>query len=166
MKPGYFYLFSIVILFSCTKDKTPVKEGPKKTIFENITGQYKVYDTNCVFLYEMDLTYNRANESLQWDSLVFYNFDNDFYYSKSQNTTNFEDYVPSKLISLSSPFPTKDKNNKSWSLFNSSSGGIYDNTWRNDTIRMCFRKHNTPWWPSESVPYLDTIIKQIAVKQH
>jgi hypothetical protein len=158
-----FYVLCISILISCTKDKVPV-EGPKP-IAERITGSYKVFDTNGVYIYDMDLKYLR-NYTGGWDSIKFLNIDNDFNYSEIQSTgTNF-DYAEYKFINLSSPFPTKDKNNKSWTLFNSSSGGIYDNTWRNDTIRMCFRKHNTPWWPSESVPYLDTIIKQIAVKQH
>ncbi|MFN6083714.1 MAG: hypothetical protein ACK476_02150, partial [Fluviicola sp.] len=141
----------MMIFFSCTKDKTPVNESPKKTIFESITGHYKVYDTNFVFLYEMDLDYIKRTASTSWDSIRFSNFDDNFNFSYIQNTSNFQEYVTFKSISIVSPFPTKDKNNKSWSIFNETDS-YYDNTWRNDTIRMCFRKHNTPWWPLEAVP--------------
>ena len=151
----------LMIVFSCTKDKVPIEEP--LPIAERITGSYKVYDTLGVYLYSMSLTYKQRSDYK--DSLLIENIDNDFYYKESQPYIE-DNFVNEKLLLFSSPFPTKDKNNKSWTLFNSSSGGIYDNKWRNDTIRMCFRKHNTPWWPSESVPYLDTIIKQLAVKQH
>ena len=156
-----FVLIFLLILFSCTKDKTPTFID-NRTIWEKVTGKYNVYDTLGVFLYEMEIIHKDPIVTGSFaDSLQFINFDNDFVFTRSQSTN-----LPENLISFVSPFHAKDKNNKSWSLFNSSNGGIYDNKWRNDTIRMCFRKHNTPWWPSESVPYLDTIIKQIAVKQH
>ncbi len=149
----------MMIFFSCTKDITPLFKD-NRTIWEKVKGKYKVYDSLGSYLYEMDIIHIPFSLSSP-DTLKFLNFDNDFVYTRSQSTN-----LPENLIGFVSPFPTKDKNNKSWSLFNSSSGGIYDNKWRNDTIRMCFNKHNTPWWPSESVPYLDTIIKQIAVKQY
>ena len=163
MKTIFLYVMSFFFFVSCTKDKVPVEEP--KPIADRITGNYYVYDSIGNFLYSMKLKYVERNSNTIYDSIIFENIDNDFYYSEIQSSI-YDNFGLSKYIYLSSPFPTKDKNNKSWTLFNSSSGGIYDNTWRNDTIRMCFRKHNTPWWPSESVPYLDTIIKQIAVKQH
>ena len=151
----------LLIVFSCTKDKVP-KEEPIP-IDQRISGKYNVYDSIGNYLYDMELKYV-VNYSVGPDSIIFINFDNDFSYSRYQSSV-YDEYSEFKYISLLSPFPTKDKNNKSWSLSNTSEG-IYDNTWRNDTIRMCFRKHNTPWLPLEAVPYLDTIIKQIAVKQH
>jgi hypothetical protein len=156
-----FFLILILVVFSCTKDKVP-KEEPIP-IDQRISGKYNVYDSSGNYLYDMELKYV-VNYSVGPDSIIFMNFDNDFSYSRYQSSV-YDEYAEFKYISFLSPFPTKDKNNKSWSLSNTSDG-IYDNTWRNDTIRMRFRKHNTPWWPSESVPYLDTIIKQIAVKQH
>ncbi|MFN6077033.1 MAG: hypothetical protein ACK476_08620 [Fluviicola sp.] len=154
-------IISALVVFSCTKDKVPVNEPIP--IAERISGTYNVYDTNEVFLYEMEMKYV-INNSVGFDSLIFKNIDNDFNYSSDQSSID-NDYDNSKFISFVSPFPTKDKNNKSWRIFNITEGS-FDNIWRNDTIRMCFNKHNTPWWPSESVPYLDTIIKQIAVKQY
>lgn len=159
---NFSVLIMVGILFSCTKDKVPVEE--LKPIAERISGTYNVYDSSGNYLYDMELKYV-VNYSVGPDSLIIINFDNNFSYSRYQSSV-YDEYSEFKYLSFLSPFPSKDINNKSWSLSNSSSGGVYDNTWRNDTIRMCFRKHNTPWWPSESVPYLDTIIKQIAVKQN
>lgn len=155
-----FFLILILVVFSCTKDKVPVNDPIP--IAQRISGTYNVYDTLGVYLYSMSLTYKQRSDYK--DSLLIENIDNEFYYINKQIYVDNE-IVEFKYIRLSSPFPTKDKNNKSWTLYDLSNGK-YDNIWRNDTIRMCFRKHNTPWWPLEAVPYLDTIIKQIAVKQH
>ncbi len=156
------FLILVLVVFSCTKDKVP-KEEPIP-IDQRISGKYNVYDSIGNYLYVLELKYV-VNYSVGPDSLIIINFDNNFSYSRYQSSV-YDEYSEFKYLSFLSPFPSKDINNKSWSLSNSSSGGVYDNTWRNDTIRMCFNKHNTPWWPSESVPYLDTIIKQIAVKQY
>lgn len=163
-KHSFFALFIVLFVYSCKKDKVPVIPVEKKLIYERISGHYKVYDTNLVFLYEMDLEYVvRQNNEL--DSIRFKNFNNNFNYSKFQSTDDNFDFSDQKYISVTSPFPTKGKNNKSFSIF-SKGDSIYDNNWRNDTIRLCFEIHNTPWWLQEMVPYVSRIEKQIAVKQH
>ena len=164
LKYTFYFALVISMILSCKKDKVPVIPVEKKLIYERISGHYKVYDTNSVFLYEMDLEYVvRQNNEL--DSIRFKNFNNNFNFSTHQNTGDNYDYMDEKFIVVISPFPTKGKNNKSYSMY-SKEDIVYDNFWRNDTIRLCFEMHNTPWWLQEMVPYVDKIEKQIAVKQH
>ena len=61
------FLIFILTLFSCTKDKVPIKETIP--INERISGTYNVYDTNCVFLYEMEMKY-AVNNSNGYDSII------------------------------------------------------------------------------------------------
>lgn len=160
----FCFALSVLMIFSCKKDKVPVIPVEKELIYERISGHYNVYDSNLVFLYEMDLEYVvRQNNEL--DSIRFNNFNNNFNFSSRQSTAPNFDYANEKQIIVISPFPTKGKNNISYSMY-STEDIIYDNIWRNDTIRLCFETHNTPWWLQEMVPYVDKIEKQIAVKQH
>ncbi|MFN6086181.1 MAG: hypothetical protein ACK476_14800, partial [Fluviicola sp.] len=78
-----FVLIFLLILFSCTKDKTPTFVD-NRTIWEKVNGKYNVYDTLGNFLYEMEIIHKdpKLTGSIA-DSLQFINFDHDFNFTHS-----------------------------------------------------------------------------------
>lgn len=167
MRLLYTYLIVLPLvaggLSSCTKDKVPLPPEPTK--WEQISGSYSVYDTNGVYLYEMQISHHTGidGNGKQTDSLKFDNFDNDFYFSQFQQS-GFSNW-PATHIEIGSHNPIKDKAEKRWKLF-SGNLDISVNTLVNDTIILKFSKSNILYYISDLTPYKSWEGKQIAVKQH
>jgi hypothetical protein len=154
-------IIGMSILLACTKEKTPIPVVPEPTKWEKIAGHYKVYDTTSVFLYDMDLIHIHDAINNR-DSIRFENFDNDFTFTTYQS---FFSNWPETLIRINAPTPVKDKDEHSWQLYEFWPNAL-DNEWKNDTIRLHFKKNNTAYWITDAVPYYSCDCKQIAVKQH
>lgn len=146
---------------SCTKDKVPIIEPNEPTKWEKISGNYKVYDTLSNFLYDMSISHihNEINNS---DSLHYQNLNDNFNFSSLQ--LNFGSGVSQYFITIGPIDTIYDKNNKKWKLF--ALADVAFNTLKNDSIKMKYRITNINYYLSELVPYCDTTIIQIAVKQH
>ncbi len=162
IKLFFFLAFGFGVLFSCTKDKIPTP--PELTKWEKIAGNYKVYDTLGIYLYDMEIVHI-YNDSAKIDTLVYLNLNDRFEIFSRQY------FLPNNVnpfsISIGPEDPIFDKQNNRWDLFPL---GDYPtesfNVWKNDTIIMKYRLTNIKYWIEDATPYLDTIIKQVAVKQH
>jgi hypothetical protein len=163
----FLFFFSIVCLSisSSTKDKTPVPPvPPEPTRWEKIAGNYKVYDTLGMYLYDMEIVHTN-NDVLKKDTFIFFNLHNQF------NLFSNQPYIPPSSdpyrIVIGPEDPIYDKQNKRWDLF---PFGEYPtegfNVWKNDTIRIKYRLTNIKYWIEDAVPYSYKIVKEIAVKQH
>ena len=150
----------IALLFGCNKDKTPTTATSEPTLWEKVNGNYKVYDTSGVYLYDMSIVHIHVNN--QVDSLRFENFDGKFTFTVKQSTPNPNNYP--NLVTIGFHNPIYDSNSKRWQL----GGGadIYYNSYNNDTIPLLFQKTNINYYIEDVVPYYSCNCKQIAVKQH
>ena len=160
MKKVFYFLLLIQVLVSCSKDKVPKEEINIPTKLEELSGTYKVYDTLGIYLHSLDISFTidtMQETNFVIDSLHFKNFYNEFSFSYLAGQSYF--------VTFGFQDSVKDKNGHSWSVSQVPSG-IYDNFWKNDTIRLSFRLTNIKFWINDAVPYLDTIIKKVAVKQH
>jgi hypothetical protein len=168
MKVKLFFFLVFWLLFSCTKDKTPVPPQPQEepTKYEKIIGTYRVYDADFKFLYDLTITHSRTVTASGYilDSLHYTDFDGQFSFSTLQSSpTNPESYY----ISIGYHNLLIDSLDNRWKIiFGYDSSGTFNNVFHNDTIKLIYRKTNINYWIEDAVPYLDTLIKQIAVKQH
>jgi hypothetical protein len=159
------YLFKTIvagccILGSCAKDKVPILEIPEPTKWEKISGNYKVYDTNGVFLYEMSISHAHGNQN-NTDSLIFENLDDKFTFTKWQSPWGSK---PKYYIVIGDHDPIIDKNNDRWHLFQETDYNY--NVLINDTIHLRFWKSNILYYIEDVTPYFEGFSEQIAVKQH
>ena len=168
MKNSIFYLALVLLMVSCKKDKVPVPPTTpivEPTKWENIAGDYKVYDTVGMFLYDMNIAYvpgKKISPSNIVDSLHFTNLDDKFSYSQPQSTNGNLYYY--YYVEIGAYQPILDKHNKRWHLFPLSVGN--EMIWHNDTIVFHFSIHNILYYIGDAVPYEFSKKKQIAVKQH
>lgn len=158
----YLFVTSTILLLGCTKDKVKVVAPPKLTKYQIISGDYKVYDTLGVFLYEMSIEHINGVDSLgnNVDSLHFNNLDNQF------NLVTIQDgnaCYSSNDILLGDHFD-KDKFNKRWEIM-----GLSNCTYNvsvNNVIKLRFHKCNILFYIEDYTSYFDEIIYQVAVKQN
>jgi hypothetical protein len=157
-----FYCF-LGLVVSCTKDKTPQPPIPEEpTKWDKIAGNYKVYDTLGSYLYEMEIIHT-YNDVFKIDTLIYLNLNNQFNLFSRQyyNPPNADPFY----IRIGPEDTVSDKYNKRWQLITyGQSDGC--NIWKNDTIKMKFGQTNIKYWIEDAAPYLDTVITQVAVKQH
>jgi hypothetical protein len=142
------------------KEKMPVT--PPISKWALISGDYKVYDTAGVFLYDMSISHSKGQntQGIIVDSLHFTNFDGNFNISASQSAG-----CPNYCTRVGSHTAISDSINNRWNIFGMGSGQIY-NYWHDDTIVMYFQKHNTPYWINDGTSYSNKLLKHVAVKQH
>lgn len=158
--------FIITTLISCRKDKVqePVVEEPTK--WELIPGDYKVYDTNEVYMYDMSIVYKKTTnpQGQELDVFEFINFDDEFFFDQTQYSNPVYYYDSQLYIELGSHDTLIDTNGNRWKL----SGGIEEgyNLFHNDTITLKFKKTNINYYLQDLVPYYECQCKQIAVKQY
>ncbi|MGV3613405.1 MAG: hypothetical protein ACO1N0_20775 [Fluviicola sp.] len=152
------FIIGMSIIFSCTKEKTPVPVTPEPTLWENVNGHYKVYDTTGAYLYDMDIVNIHVNEYT--DSLRFENFDGEFTFTTIQSYPNL--YPTS--VRIGGGDTLYDSNNKRWKLYGPSY--LDNNNFNNDTLKLRFNKTNINYYILDITPYYACDCKQIAVKQH
>jgi hypothetical protein len=160
------FLIGLALFTNCCKDKVnPPEPSPELTKYEKIVGTYNVYDTIGGFLYQMNLSHsvNYISSSSIIDSVHYNGLEGQFYFSTSQGMmVNPVTYN----LHIGPEGPVLDSLNKRWRIYTHyDSNGFYDNTYRNDTIRMIYRKTNILYWLEDLTPYKDTIIKIVAIKQ-
>ncbi|GAA0875873.1 hypothetical protein GCM10009118_22820 [Wandonia haliotis] len=154
---------SVLLLLACTKEVPTITPPVDEWVQRNqISGEYKVYDTLGNYLYMMQITRIKdysTNYSIA-DSLRFENFDDEFSFTVAQY--KWANYVMG--IRIGSHDTLYDGNNKRWRL----GSALYEdyNNYSNDTIRLRFQKTNINYWIEDVVPYYACDCKQIAVKQH
>ncbi len=163
------FLIGVILLFSCTKEKTPILDSDPSHIltkYEKLVGIYKVFDPQGNYLYPMNIKYTDTTIG-NWATtytIYFNNFENQFNFSEFQGAmTN----PPIPTINLGYHGPLYDTLNNRWKIIGYyDSTGIFDNIPYGDTLRLIYRKTNINYWLEDITPYKDTIIKIIAVKQH
>jgi len=161
MKIWSIFIIFLVCISACKKDKIPIAPLPEQpTKWEIISGDYKVYDTLGVFLYDMSINYT-YNTSGNQHILSFANFDSQFEINSVQSLSSLD---PEFLIIYGYHALLYDSLGKRWKIY-SSIEGEYNNVLVNDTIRMNFQKTNINYYLSDWVPYYACNCKQIAVKQ-
>jgi len=167
-----FLSLVIITIIRCTKDKVPTNTNhPEFTKWEKIIGEYMVYDTLGNFLFNFKLNYSSDTEYVNdkmfiYDAIFFENFNNHFSFKQKQSSQNVFYPIPigSYFINIGYQDSIRDKNNNKWTII--LSGGYSKNIWINDTLYLCFQQTNIKFWMNDAIPYLDTVIKQVAVKQH
>ncbi len=166
-----FYLALTLLTLSCKKDKVSVPTitpSVEPTKWENIAGDYKVFDTVGIFLYDMTIAYvpgKKIGPSNIVDSLYFTNLDDKFNYIQVQQSSYFSPtHYYYYYVDIGAHQPILDKNNKRWHLFPLGVGN--EMIWHNDTIVFHFSIHNILYYIGDAVPYEFSKKKQIAVKQH
>lgn len=162
-----YFLFCIIILANCAKDKVPTPpEPPFMTKWNRIEGSYNVYDTLGEFLYEMQIDHFTELDSLnhERDFLNFNNVDGQFTVKEVQNPSNviFNGYDPilEPELHIGMHMSMVDKYGKRWRLFG------YHNFWKNDTIQLVFQKCNILYYLEDCTPYFCGDVHHVAVKQH
>lgn len=160
MKYFISFLISVTILVACKKDKVegPVENAPTK--WEQIVGDYKVYDTLGVYLYDMSISHS-YNDQTNQDILFFQNFDFDFDFETAQP---FPGSNPEFYIRVGYHDTLYDTLSNRWKVL-LYLDDVYNNVLQNDTIKLGFTKTNINYYLLDLVPYYSCDCKQIAVKQ-
>lgn len=170
MKQFIIILLFIILLFSnCSKKELLPDEQPYiPEQYERFIGDYKVYDTMGVYLYNMNInhlssTYFQNGQKI--DSLILINFNDtfnlmiDFNPASSGYENTFDIGFHDSII---------DYNNKSWNISTLSddlSTPMRENELKNDSMILYFRQTNIQYYMPEAQPYFFCKCKQVAVKQ-
>lgn len=161
-----FMAVTLLFIAACKKDKVPIPNPhPEITKYEKIAGTYNVYDSLGNFLYQMSLSHSDSifSTGMIVDTIHFHGLDGQFDFSESQGSpSNPVNY----FIKIGYHGPLYDTLFKRWKIiFSYDPDGVYNNTYQNDTIRFIYQKVNINYYIEDLVPYKDTIIKIVAVKQ-
>ena len=147
----------MLIINSCQPDEPPpiVEDTDRRTQF---VGTYKVIDANPNYYF----TINKL-DTLGQTWLSIKNFANlfDFKYRSLKNLD------PSNRLDFQSFFPIIDHKFKHQWSFKVYGNDTIRNTSLlvNDTLRVYYRIHNTPWYGEDDTTYIDKYILKTAVKQ-
>lgn len=166
-------ILSIVLIFSCTKEKQviPTPDGTANGRIFKYLGDYKVYDTNGVFMYDMNISFFQTDIGPNYhpiDSIMITNFADTFDLSFQFISTYTDQTYNTELLDIGFHDSIVDYNNKSWRIsgkkddYNTS---YYENVLIDDTIVMYFQKRNNQFYIQEGQPLVDEILKHVAVKQ-
>ena len=168
MKFSIYILFlTTLFLLSCSKDKEVVQPQEPPEEWEKFIGNYKVYDTIGVYLYEMDIVHffkGNNNYEPDADSLLLKNFADTF----DLKIVAGHNSVDKRRLSIGIHDPVLDKNNKSWhisGLADDPATTFEENRLLNDTIVFYFQQTNILYFGNEGQPYFFCECKHVAVKQ-
>lgn len=155
----YLFFTTLFVVLACTKDKTEMPcPVPEPTKWQLIAGDYKVYDTLGVFLYDMSISHIATNE-FNNDSLKFENFDGEFNFTTKQTSFSND---PETLVTIGYIDTLYDSFGQRWKILYSADS-VYNNVLENDTLRLNFGKTNINYYLSDLVPFYSCDCKQIAV---
>ncbi|GAA0875874.1 hypothetical protein GCM10009118_22830 [Wandonia haliotis] len=151
----------VLLLLACKKEIAPITASIAEPWMKFI-GEYKVYDTMGVYLYDMEIVHKEYSfpNGGHGDSIYLQNFDNNFNLSFTYTNQNPNDFLPFGFYDSIKGIT----DNKTWQIYNE--GGGNNNRLINDTLYLTFEKTNISYWMQDLVPYYHCICKQIAVKQH
>ena len=166
-------ILSIVLIFSCSKEKQviPTPDGTANGRIFKYLGDYKVYDTNGVYMYDMNISFFQTDIGPNYqpiDSIIIKNFADTFdlsfqftpYYTDASYETEF--------LNIGFHDSIVDYNNKAWwvgSLFFDTTTTVKENALINDTMVMYFKMDNIKYYIQEAQPYYMCECKHVAVKQ-
>lgn len=155
----------LFLLVSCSKDKVPIPIVSPEKSWEKFVGNYKVYDTTGVYLFDAIIEHFTGNNqfNVPIDSLKIRNFCNSI-----NLKFEFIRYQDSNFIDIAFHDSIKDFENNTWSITrisNDPSSQEIENTLVNNRMTLYFRKTNIKYWMNESVPYVYENVKHVYVKQ-
>ncbi|MEN9302337.1 MAG: hypothetical protein RL264_766 [Bacteroidota bacterium] len=163
----FLIFFSIVCLSisSCTKDKTPIPPQPQEEPWEKFVGNYKVYDTSGVYLFDSEIEHYSGKNiyGLYNDSLRIKNFMN-----KMDYEFIFIPDVNPLLLDLKIQDSIVDYSNHHWFLYriyDDTNTSIHENCLIDGKLTLYFNITNIKFYINESVPYVNETIKHVYVKQ-
>lgn len=167
-----FILFSVMILYSCTKDKPPIPE-PVAPIqcWEKFIGDYIVYDTINDTSWVMSITHeldtNQFGTITDYINIInfYHQFDLHFQFSCCSVDTTWTEFTC--LNYGMSPATNYMLNRYNVYYYSDDASTPYiENRLKNDTLVLYFRMENTLYWMPDAVIYEDNYHKHIAVKQN
>lgn len=156
-------LLAVIFFQSCKKEVVNLTNSTtKEELWVKFLGDYKVYDTLGVFLYNMKISFKEFQyaDSSFGKGLLITNFDNNFDLHFLYSNQSPDDFIPI-------PFFDSIKGNhdlKTWQIYGQ--GGGVKNRLVGDTLNLFFTKTNIKYYFKETIPYYYCDCKQIAVKQH
>jgi hypothetical protein len=166
MKVVIYIAFLILMFHSCTKEKTCLPPiPPEPEVWEKFIGDYQVYDTNGVFLYQMEVKHHFKGVNSYGnlvDSLKLMNFAD-----TADLAIEMRNYSDNRFLGIGFNDSVIGHNGQTWQFYRNSSGSTdvnYENTLINDTIILFFTQTNIQHWVNEGVPYYYCDCKQVAVK--
>lgn len=161
-----FILFSTIFFNGCEKDKPiPSSSTNSSTCWEQLVGNYIVYDTANSITYNMSIIHKDsiAPGYEPIDSLIINNYGNRFNLRVSYGC-----YTTPNLLKFVAPYPSYDHLGKRWSLWINDDDSVttkYENQLVNDTIILSFEVDNIAFYFPDGVSYYSANEKHIAVKQ-
>jgi len=158
----------ILFLLSCSKEKELIPNEPPiaPEQWEKFAGNYKIYDTLGVYLYDLDMIHYFSGKNVYGndvDSLILQNFadtfDVKYEFRNFTEPNNFDFGFHDSIV---------DRNNKTWGLWSLSDDlttTARENYLINDTIILYFKMDNIKYYIPEAQPYYRCECKHVAVKQ-
>jgi len=149
------------ILFSCTKEKTPVPVTSEPTNWELIPGTYKMYDSLGNYLNDMNITHwtGYTEQNARRDTFQFDGFDGQFSFKQFQSEVTPSNW-PKHSFEIGYHQPLYDSNNDRWQLYG------YEARFSNDTIYLRYQIQNILYYIEDVRPYENRTVRRIGIKQH
>lgn len=166
----FFFILSLFafITLSCSKEKEQIEpiEVNIPEQYERFIGNYKVYDTLGVFMYDMSIIHNSKviyPNGQRSDTITIQNFADTF-----DVKYEFRNTIDKNGFDFGFHDSIVDYNNKSWGLWSLSDDTtsiVKENQLLNDTMVMYFKMDNIKYYMQEAQPYYMCECKHVAVKQ-
>lgn len=162
MRKLLYSLIAIATLTSCEKDSAP-NTALINTKWKLIPGDYKVYDTSGVFLYDMEIKFTTQPDFFNGGEIYFFRFSN---FIGATNTAIYqnEDSPYTNSFRIGNCAGIYDAQGNHWNTTDLGSRAY--NIFSNDTLEFNYIQENGPYWEADDTSYHYDTIRQIAVKQH
>lgn len=162
---GYMAIVGLT-LFGCRKDpplEVPTVEAAAD--WEKFLGDYKVYDTLGVYLYDMSISHHSGINGfgVEVDSLLLSNFADTF-----DLDIKFKYKSDDRILDIGINHPAYDHSGWRWHLshtWNDPATEEMENTLIGDTILLAFTMDNIAFYWDDGVSYFTCECRQLAVKQ-
>jgi len=156
-----YSFLALVLLAGCKKDETP-EPSSLNSKWEQIPGNYKVYDSLGTFLNDMEITYS-TQPDFNGGAIRFFKYKPFLEYGYVQvyqdATTPYSNNI--NFGHLEGVF---DSQHNRWVI--TDLGSFAYDIQTNDTIEINLDKDNAAYWQEDSTIYHHEVVKLFAVKQH
>jgi hypothetical protein len=142
----------------CRKDRD-CPSSPRAAVDgrDQFVGQYKVYDTTGVYLYDMEIL--KSNDQ-GGDSLYALNWAGRFdFYVRHENGDMTD------LLNINPPFPSLDGLGGRWAFTRQYDSAFMSNRLVRDTLRMSYFISNIAFYAEDGVPFFEWSYREYGVKQ-
>ncbi len=166
---GYllFILVMFILVTACRKDEPyPIINSQPIQDWEKFIGEYNVYDTNGIYMYNLEISLYRSDTLWNGqiiDSIELRNFADTF-----DLKVHFANKTDPSVFDIGIHHPVIDKNGKRWHLSHladDASTTRQENALVNDTLVFYFQQSNIAFYIADAVPYFACNCKHVAVKQ-